>query len=346
MKTPVRRRVALLAAAVSLSLTAACGGGGGATGNEEALAANGEIDLSKVTLKVGDQKGVSSRAMLEAAGLADTPYKIEWSQFTSGPPMLEALASGSVHTGTVGNTPPIFAAASGADFKVVAASYYTAEGDAIVVPKGSPITSVEDLKGKQVAVAPGSSANYNLLGQLDKVGLSLQDVDVAELQPADALAALTSGKVDAWASWEPYTSQVQVDHGATPIVTGENGVMNGLNFSAASDEALDDPATTAALKDYITRIQKAQIWTGKPENRTAWAKAWAEGSGLSLDILKHANNARPVEAVPITDKLIATEQEMADAFAEAGELPEKVDLSSYFTDEFNDVATGPAVTGK
>src|SRR5690242_15528896 len=69
-------------------------------------------ELAKVTLKVGDQKG-GSKALLTASGLLkDLPYKIEWSTFTSGPPLLEAVSAGGVDVGRVGNTPPIFAAAA------------------------------------------------------------------------------------------------------------------------------------------------------------------------------------------------------------------------------------------
>ena len=68
-------------------------------------------DLAKVTLRVGDQKG-GSQALLTAAGLVNTPYRIEWSTFTSGPPLLEAANAGAIDIGGVGNTPPLFSAAA------------------------------------------------------------------------------------------------------------------------------------------------------------------------------------------------------------------------------------------
>ena len=65
-----------------------------------------------MTLIVGDQKG-GSKALLTAAGeLDDVPYEIQWQEFTSGPPLLEAMNAGSIHVGGVGNTPPLFAAAA------------------------------------------------------------------------------------------------------------------------------------------------------------------------------------------------------------------------------------------
>lgn len=76
------------------------------------------------------------------------------------------------------------------------------------MPKDSKLTGPEQLKGRSIAVAQGSSANYQLVASLRKAGLSLNDVEVKYLQPADAPTAFTAGKVDAWAVWDPYTSQV------------------------------------------------------------------------------------------------------------------------------------------
>lgn len=315
---------------------------GSATGNEDAVKDDGSVDLAKVTLVVGDQKASSSQALLEAAGLDDTEYDIEWKEFTSGPPMLEALNAGSLHVGMVGNTPPIFAAAAKGAFKIVSAATYTGEGDAILVPEGSPITSVSQLEGKKVAVAEGSSANYNLLAQLDDAGVNYADIEVQDLQPADALAAFTSGHLDAWAVWEPYTSQAEVSEGARVLATGEK-VVNGLNFQVASDAALEDPATKAALSDYLTRITKAQLWASK--NQEEWSTVWAEQTGLDPAITLAAAKKRPVSPVAVDQAVIDSEQEMADAFTSNGLLPDSVDVADYFTDEFNDVTTGAAVEG-
>ncbi|MXG90748.1 ABC transporter substrate-binding protein [Nocardioides flavescens] len=343
MNTRRRRLTAIPAALAALALAlSACGGS--ATGNEGAVSDDGEVDLSQVTLIVGDQKGTSAQAILEAAGLDDTPYKIEWKQFTSGPPMLEALNTNAIHVGQVGNTPPIFAAAAGGEFKVVQAMTYSGLGDAIVVPKDSDITDVSQLKGKSVAVAQGSSANYNLLAQLEEAGLKYSDISVENLQPADALAAFSAGHVDAWAIWEPFTSQAEVSEGAKVIATG-NDVVNGYGFQVASDAAIEDPATKAALSDYLERITSAQLWAS--ENPEAWAKVWSEGTGLDESITLAASKKRPVTVFPVDDTVVSSEQEMADSFAANGLIPEEVDLTDYFTDEFDDVtlaAKAPAAS--
>jgi len=335
--TRARRRAAAFLAGVLSAALVLTGCGGAATGNEGAVNDDGSVDLSQVTLIVGDQKG-GSKSLLEAAGqLDDLPYKIEWKEFTSGPPLLEALDAGAIHIGGVGNTPPLFAAAGHSKIRAIQAATYGGTGDAIVVPKNSDIKSVSDLEGKKIAVAEGSSANYNLLAQLDKAGVDFKDVETQNLQPSDALAAFDAGHVDAWAIWEPYTSQAEHDADARVLTTGK-GVVNGYVFQAASDEALADKATKAALEDYVARIAEAQTWS--ETHKEEWAKAWAEETGLDEAITLAAAKKRDIELVPIDQDVIASEQEMADAFAANGLVPEKFDVESYFIDDFNTYTTG------
>ncbi|SDR93610.1 sulfonate transport system substrate-binding protein [Nocardioides scoriae] len=325
---PARAGLAAALLAVTLGL-----GGCGGSDNADAVRDDGTVDLSKVTLTVGDQKG-GSQALLSAAGeLDDLPYDVEWKPFTSGPPLLEAVSSGAVDVGGVGNTPPLFAIDQGKKLKVVSAYSQGATGDAILVPKGSSLTDVADLEGKKVAVAKGSSANYNLLAQLDDAGLSFSDVEPVYLQPSEALAAFKGGSVDAWAIWDPFTSQAELDTGATVLSDGK-GLVNGLAFQVAGDEALEDKATRAALRDFLGRLAGAQVWAA--EHKSEWSRTWAEETGLSTAITDRAVEQRSYTPLPIDDEVIASEQEMWDAFAEQGQLTADPTLSDWFVTDFND----------
>lgn len=328
----VRRRTALAVAGASMALVLA-GCGGEETGNEAAVNDDGSVDLEQVTLIVGDQKSSSQQAMLEAAGEDDTPYDIQWEEFTSGPPMMEALGTGAIHLGYVGNTPPIFAAASGSELKVVQATTYTGLGDSILVPKDSDLQSVEDLADKTVAVAEGSSANYNLLAQLREAGVDLKEVEQRNLQPADGLAAFSQGFIDAWVVWEPYVSQAVIEEDARVLADGD-GVVNGMNFQVASDVALDDAATEAAVEDYVQRITRAQVWAS--ENQQEWADVWAEQTGLSPDVTLAAAKKRPLTVLPVDGEVVDSEQEISDTFTDADLLPEAVDVADYFDGRYDE----------
>ncbi|MEU6990218.1 ABC transporter substrate-binding protein [Streptomyces sp. NPDC046465] len=318
----------------SALLLSACAGTSSA-GTSVGGAGGGTDGKGSLTLNVGDQRG-GSEAVLRAAGeLDDLHYKIRWSTFTSGPPLLEAVNAKAVDLGAVGNTPPVFAAGAGSKISVVAASHGGAAGDTILVPDDSPLKKPRDLKGKSVAVAQGSSAHFQLIASLKKAGLGFRDVKVKYLQPADALAAFTSGKVDAWAVWDPYTSQVLRSEKGRVLTDGD-GVVNGLAFQAAAPGALADKKKAAAISDYLKRLRRAQDWVYK--HPQAWAKVWAKDTGLpydvALDAVKRTNGTRVTVAV---DKnVIRSEQKIADTFTELKLIPRRIDFGDFVDTRFND----------
>ncbi|MDX3855698.1 ABC transporter substrate-binding protein [Streptomyces sp. AK02-01A] len=318
--------VLLLAACSGASSTDASGGSGGSGGNTDGK--------GSLTLNVGDQKG-GSEAVLRAAGeLDDLPYKVTWSTFTSGPPMLEAVNAGAVDIGSVGNTPPVFAAGADSKITVVAATHGDSRGEAILVRKDSPLKRASDLRGKSVAVAQGSSAHYQLIASLKKAGLTLDDIKVTLLQPADALAAFTSGKVDAWAVWDPYTSQV-LHGGRGRVLTDGQGVVNGLNLQVAAPAALKDKEKAAAIGDYIERLRRAQDWVfDHPEE---WAKVWAKDTGLPYEVALDAVKLSYGTRVPVAldQAAIDSEQDIADTFADLKLIPRRFDFAQYVDDRFN-----------
>ncbi|WP_329214256.1 ABC transporter substrate-binding protein [Streptomyces sp. NBC_01485] len=329
----MRRRLAPAALLLPLALLlTACGGNSSAsTGIGGGADTDGKGSL---TLNVGDQKG-GSEAILRAAGeLKNLDYKIKWSTFTSGPPLLEAVNAGAVDVGGVGNTPPVFAAGAGSKITVVSAFHGTSKGDAVLVPNDSKLTKPEQLKGRSVAVAQGSSAHYQLVASLKAAGLSLSDVKVKYLQPADALAAFTSGKVDAWAVWDPYTSQVLQAKQGRVLTTGD-GVTNGLTFQVAAPSVLKDTKKAAAVKDYLDRLRRATTWVHDHQEESA--KVWAKDTGLPYEVASAAVKQTYASRIPVAvDKpLIASEQRIADTFTELKLIPGKVDFGAFVDPRYN-----------
>jgi sulfonate transport system substrate-binding protein len=320
----MRLRSLAAVAVLALGLTA-CGtsaGQGPATVPGPVSAA----DLAKVTLKVGDQKG-NSQALLKAAGLlADVPYKIEWSTFTSGPPLLEAASAGAIDIGGVGNTPPIFSAAANGKISAVSAAKGNVVSDALLVPADSPLRTVADLRGKTIGVAKGSSAHGQILLTLRRAGLSTSDVKLSFLQPADAYGAFTQHRIDAWATWDPYTSQAQLETGARSLADG-TGTANGYSFQVAGRSALADAGKNAAIRDYVVRIAKAEQWSDA--HREQWAQAWAADTGLDPRVTLAAAQKGPDLPVALDDAVVASEQELADAFTADKVLPGKVGFAQF-----------------
>jgi sulfonate transport system substrate-binding protein len=287
------------------------------SGAKEAPATVSLSELSDLTLQVGDQKG-GTESLLRAAGALDNlPYKIAFSTFTSGPPQVEAATAGKIDFAITGNTPPIFGAASNAKVKVVAAYDGGGNGDQILVHADSPIRSIADLRGKSVAVGKGSSANGHILAQLKKAGLSSSDVKLVFLQPADALSAFTQRQADAWAIWDPYTAQAAEQLPVRSIGQARD-VTNGNWFGIASDSALADPKRNTALADLLVRFEKAARWA--KDHPQQWAQSYAAAVGLDVQVSEVSQGRSLRLPTELDDDIIASEQKIADLFAESGQI--------------------------
>src|ERR1700691_1814815 len=330
--------VAACSSSSSSSSSSAAPSASAAATTSASASPSSSVDLSSVTLNVGDQKGTGAEAVLSAAGLLSSlPFHVTWSDFTSGPPMLEARGSGSVDIGGVGDAPPVFAASGGEQVEIVGARQTNGDQDAVVVPKGSPITSIAQLKGQKIAYGSGSSGNYNLLTVLTKAGLTTKDVTLVNLQPAEALAAFTSGAVAAWDIWPPYVQQVVAQDGAKVLATA-SAYGSPYSYEVASKPAVADPAKAAAIKVYLTTLDKAYVWA--PPHPSAWAAAWGKAAGLPASIMDVAAKTDATTPIAITSATVSSEQGLVDQFFAAGLIPNKVNISSYITSQFNSTVSG------
>jgi sulfonate transport system substrate-binding protein len=275
------------------------------------------VSLKGVKLRIGGQTD-GLRSLLVASGvLTGKAYSISWSTFTSGPPLLEALQAGKIDLGGVGNTPPLFAAATKANFRIVAGiPQRNRNGDSLIVPKSSGAKSIADLKGKKIAYTRGSSGHGFLIQALKKAGLKPSDVELKDLTPGDSLAAFSSGAVDAWATWEPFVTIASAN--AKVLVNGKGYAASGVSFVTATTSALSDVKRRTAIRDYLVRLRKALKWGATHQD--AWAKAFNAESGLPVNLAKTAIGKTLVDVVPAKGAIIAGEQKLADALSAAGAL--------------------------
>ena len=344
MTTPIRSRYGRVLLAVggtaAVLTAAACSSSSSspAASSSSGSSSSGPANVSSVTLNIGDQKGTGAEAVLEAAGLiSKLPFKANWSDFTSGPPMLQAMGSGSVDIGGVGDAPPVFAASGGEQVAIVGARTAGPNGAALVVPKNSPITSISQLKGKKIAVAQGSSADYHLLTVLNKAGLTTKQVTLDYLQPADALAAFNSGHVDAWDIWSPYIEQVIGQDNAKVLVNG-SGFGSNYSFEVASRAALNNPAKAAAIRDYLTLLNQAYVWADT--HTAAWAKLWGDATGLPASVMDQAAVDDATKPATINTSVVSGEQQLVTNFYKAGLIPTSVNMSNYIVTTFNGTVPG------
>src|SRR5215208_424791 len=153
-----------------------------------ALAAGARGARAAGTLRIGYQKYgtlvlLKERGTLEGR-LGPAGLSVTWTEFPAGPQLLEGLNVGAIDFGTTGEAPPIFAQAAGAPLIYVANARPAPEGEAILVPEGSPVADVAGLKGRRVALNKGSNVHYLLVRALEASGLSVRDVEPVYLPPA------------------------------------------------------------------------------------------------------------------------------------------------------------------
>ncbi|QRE77499.1 ABC transporter substrate-binding protein [Methylobacterium aquaticum] len=285
---------------------------------------------AETVLRVGDQKG-GSRALMEAAGVLDgLPYRIDWREFAAAAPLLEALNAGAIDTGIAGDAPFTFAAAAGVPIKAIFAVRQNQAGLAVLVRPDSGVRSFADLKGKRIATGRGSIGHMLVLAQAERAGWGKGDLTLSFLPPADAQMALTSGAVEAWATWEPYTSQLETS-GRARIVADGRGLTPGLTFQVARDAAIAEKR--AALEDFVRRLARARVWgTANPE---AFARRWSALVGLPEAVPLACFRRADIRPVPIDASVIADEQRVADLYHRAGLIPRPLAAPGVFDASFN-----------
>ena len=277
------------------------------------------------TLRIGYQK-YGTLVLLKAKGtlekrLAEQGVEVKWTEFPGGPQLLEGLNVGSVDFGVTGETPPVFAQAAGADLLYVANEPPAPTGEAILVPKDSPIKSVAELKGKKVALNKGSNVHYLLVRALEDAGLKYGDITPVYLPPADARAAFERGSVDAWVIWDPFQSAAEKQLQARTLRDGSGLVDNHQFYLATRTYAEQHPQVIGALVEEIRGVGE---WVkGNLDEATSQV---APLIGLSPEITRQAVERQGYGAQFITPEVVEAQQKIADTFTELKLIPKKLTI--------------------
>lgn len=227
------------------------------------------------TINFGVQPATMPVYIARAAGLLDEVekkhnVKIVFRSFSYGAPENQALAAGELQIASAGMGPAIVASAR-LPAKLLAISVL--EQTAIIVPMDSPVKSVADLKGKNIAFPGKGSQQYPLLIKaLADAGLKVGDINLFKTKGSDVPTLLSNKSVDAGITWDPHVSKaLAAGHSRIlikaekilPIKAGHyigNGVYARDDFIAKSPELVQD-IITAIVKavDIILKDQDRAI---------------------------------------------------------------------------------------
>jgi NitT/TauT family transport system substrate-binding protein len=128
----------------------------------------------------------------------------------------------------------------------------------IVARRSAGISSVKDLRGKKIAIAPNTSAHYYLVKSLALAGVEEGAVTVVPVTPITQMPVLLKNReVDAVAIWEPESENSAAALGPDAIVLQDRKVYRELFNLQTSTKVLSDPAKRRALVEFLKSLATA-----------------------------------------------------------------------------------------
>lgn len=257
------------------------------------------------TIRLGYQKSAAILNLLKNKRQLEERFEsqeatVEWSEFTAGPQMLEALNVGSIDIAYTGETPPVFAQAAGAPLLYVAYEPVGTNAEAILVQKDSPIQRVSDLKGKKIALNKGSNVHYLLVKALEEAGPTYSDIEAVYLPPGDARLAFEQNGVDAWVIWDPFQAGVEKSLNARILRDGKGLVENRGFYLATQSFAQNQPGL---LKDLLDELKSSNAWAQR--NKSEVAQFLSSELGLPKEVLELSEGRRGYGISPISEDVVA-----------------------------------------
>jgi sulfonate transport system substrate-binding protein len=295
---PARATAAVTALAALALATAACGSGDAAVTavDDASPAAAGELSVDALRLDYAYYNPASlvlrEQGWLEAA--VGDGVEVTWTLSQGSNKANEALRGGAVDVASTAGSAALVARANGGP-NVVVDVLGLPEWSAVVVPGDSDITGPADLAGRTIAATTGTDPYFFLLQTLAGAGLSLDDVEVVNLQHADGRTALVRGDVDAWAGLDPIMADAELTDGFELVVRApERNTYSVLNVR--EDWLADHPD---AVELILEQYERAREWIA--ENPDETAELLARESGVDLAVAERVLGERTdltVDPVP------------------------------------------------
>lgn len=292
---------------------------------------------AETRIRIGDPK---IKKQLELSGLISRiPFQVDWQNVTGGPQTLEAFRASALDAGSVGDTPPIHAAFTGLDIKIIAVHLRDKASMQLALTPGLELGSLSELRGKRIAYAPGQAQGALVLRVLERAKLATSDVTLVELTSSEFKDALGSKQVDVAPLSGPILRRYLKQHKADGARALPHGERDSLSFLYVRTAILEDPAKAAALRAYVRLRAEAQLWASNNSER--WMNAYyVQDQGLSEE------DARAIIEVDVAPRfpsdwreVIALTQETIDLLAKAsGREPFRAER--IFDQRFQEAAIG------
>lgn len=259
--------------------------------------------------------------------------KVNWRSFDTGVAMSAAAAAGDVQFLISQGVPPFVTATSaGQDLKAIDIAVSYSDNDNCVARTDLEITkdnAATELVGKKVGVPLGTAAHYGFLKQIEHFGLKADQLQVVDLAPPDAAAAIAQGNIDLFCGWGGSLARAK-EYGNILLTGAEKEELGIRIFDVVSTPggfAAENPDLTAKFLKVLNDQNAA--YAAAPEG---FIPVLAKDSGLDEATTKDqlAGFTLPTVEEKLSDKwlgggLQAYLKEVADFFVTTGNIPAALD---------------------
>jgi sulfonate transport system substrate-binding protein len=282
------------------------------------------------TVRIGWLRAPNDLPLAKAHGalekaLAAQGVTVAWSgPFAAAAPAMEAMNAGAIDITAGSSTSSITALAGGVPMVVFAYQPMSAASEAILVPRNSPIRTLKDLEGHTVAVNHGGTGEYLLMRALNRHGIDPSTVRRVYLSPSDSGPSFLAGRVDAWATWDPFVAIATATYGGRVLADGAVIGSENAVVLIASRAFATRHAGLLRRVFHVLRAEDAWSLTHKREAGAIWAKEMNIPPSFAAAL--GANDAMPTTAVTAADETQMSH--IADWYVTEKILPRKPDIAA------------------
>lgn len=219
---------------------------------------------------------------------ADAKYEVVWSDYASGGPITNQMMANKLNFGVMGDYPLIvngakFQATDSLRTQYISGTGYNLKGsgNGLVVPVGSDVHSIEQLKGKDVSVPVGSAAWGMLLKAMQDHNIAASEFRLKNQSPAVGAANIAAGKIDAHADFCPWSELMEFRGTGRKIYDGSETGVPYLHGVVVRQDFLDRYPEVAVA--FIKAIYEAGEWIrADPMRAVTLMEEW---TGVEKEVL-------------------------------------------------------------
>ena len=245
-----------------------------------------------IPIRIGGQPTTTvtaqvSHVFMRTDILARNGLKGDVKLFAFGPAVNEALVSGAIDVGFIGDMPSVSLAAANAPTRVIARQ--SVFRGALMATAKSNIKSVADLKGKQIYGPHGSSVFLMALAMIEQAGLKpAQDAQLVHMGFADLADAVNSGRIEAFFIWDPWVENF-VEKGIARVLAQDVGLTM---VTAMRDDFMK--AQPGAAERFLKAHKEALLFAAQNQELVnGWFRDTDAARALSMNVVQKATAYDP-----------------------------------------------------